>query len=201
MPVPRIIHVQFAIAIILAAGIPFAGRYLPNTLTLDSMNAVISGNIANDPHYAFRVVMISLGMLLSVISLTLAVISLFRKDVTVGQRLLMLVLSLIIFNIGWRLYPFYANGLMQIFGDGRTSSGFDPKDLYPCNTFEMIWPLVVMLFYLFMILIIPVLIIIHLIIAYLKRVAGKTELLIIIVYLLNYAFIWLTPQYLYWFFD
>ncbi len=198
---PRILKIQYFIAVLLAVGIPFAGRFQPYTVMMESGNGVMAGSVSDDPHYIFRIICISLGMTFALVSIALSVVSLFRKECSVGQRLLMLVLSLLIFNIGWRLFPFYANGLMQVFGNGGSSSAFDPKDLFPNNTFRFVWPLVVVLFYLFLVFIIPLLIIVHLLISYTKRVAGKTEVMMVIIYLLNYAFIWLTPQYLYWFFD
>ena len=143
------------ITIVLIIGIPFANRYIPYTNTFSRFTDVWEIDPKMDPHYSYRYYCILFGFILTGVSLLITLASFFYLKQNADSILLNISLFLLIVAIGFKNYPYWANGLWHVYGTGSMSSAYDPKALLPETAFGNWWGEVVAWFYLACIIAVP----------------------------------------------
>ena len=110
-------------------------------------------NISEEPFFIFRFIVSFVGILLTLYSFVLLCKSLSRPSTnTIKMRAFEILLFILVFEIGWKHYPYWANGLSYIGCGGGT---YDPKGLVPMAYIGEFWRIPIMLFYPIELILIP----------------------------------------------
>lgn len=127
---------------LLMVNIPQIGQYEPFFKPSIETPGIWLIDITKDPHYSFRLDVMLISFLVTIIAAGLAFYSfIVRKDHPIS--LLDFTLFLLIFSIGWRAYPYWVNGLQYV----QPEMVYDPKALLPMTIFGELWRFPVFLFY------------------------------------------------------
>ena len=143
-PLHIMLSIQWLLLLILLALIPYAMSFPPfeQIFEVGSYKA----NYNEDPLQSQRMFLMSFGFIISFISLLLAISGLFIKPRNKLRVAAQFGIAIATMWIGWRTYPYWANGIYQVY-TGDLSMGaqydFDPKGL----SIPAIWALLVILLY------------------------------------------------------
>ncbi|HNZ43583.1 MAG TPA: hypothetical protein PKN41_09595 [Bacteroidales bacterium] len=166
------------------------------TSTADSWQAMPSAY----PGYLFRFSVIFSGLLLTIISLIIFIISLFFSKHSASDKLANLSMFVFVFVLGWMAIPYWTNGLYHVFCCG-TSSLFDPKSLLPMTIIGEAWRIPILVLYpLFMgYLLFSLIRFIVLVVR--RKNPGIINVVILLFNLLIIAVFFFVPHYFYWLLD
>ncbi|CAA9546307.1 MAG: hypothetical protein AVDCRST_MAG88-433 [uncultured Thermomicrobiales bacterium] len=100
-----------------------------------------------DPLYPLRAGLVALGLLAPVVGLggTLAAIATRRRDP--ARVILQASLTVFAGALGWRCYPYWANGVFSAYAGRAPVTDFDPKALIPATWIGNAWIAGVLLLY------------------------------------------------------
>ncbi|MBN1919579.1 MAG: hypothetical protein JW889_16915 [Verrucomicrobia bacterium] len=125
-----------AVALLMIALVPYA-------LSFDVYERIYTDGahkapLAEDPQFAARVCLITLGLALPFVSLSCFVASVGRRP-DGRRKILMAAIVLYTFVLGWCCYPYWVNGVHRATRDFVVCSGLDPKPLLPAIWFGDWW--------------------------------------------------------------
>ncbi len=103
-----------------------------------------------DPLYIRRAALIGFGLIGSVVCVICAAASFAFRPQKKSRLILQCSMALCALVIGWRTYPYWVNGIFQVYvkdPDILGASGFDPKPLMPMVWLGAIWWFSVLLLY------------------------------------------------------
>lgn len=138
-------RLQVALVVLLVALAPVALALTPyERIYTDGVYRVPHGA---DPLYPLRAGLVALGLLAPVVGLggTLAALPARRRDPARVAR----QASLTVFAgaLGWRCYPYWANGVFSAYAGRVPVTDFDPKALIPATWIGHVWIAGVLLLY------------------------------------------------------
>lgn len=181
---------------ILAIGIPFVIQFEPFFYPSD-LSQIWQINIKlEDPVYDLRLSVIFLGIVITLVAFFEMLMTNFQTEDTL-IKYQNTVIFIIIFNIGWKNYPYWANGFFYFYPGYL----YDPEALLPMTILGEFWHLPILMVDLIGWVLIPV-IIYQLIKKYIKNkdYAIKAGSLIALCSLLIYVML-MNPGYYTWYFD
>ncbi|MCK9611916.1 MAG: hypothetical protein WC401_04740 [Bacteroidales bacterium] len=192
--------ILLVISAVVLALVPVANLFVPYASSFSPDVDISRINPASDPNYLYRLLIISAGLALTIISLLVLVISLFIKKYNTENKLANLSIFIFVYVVGWMFMPYWANGLFYVFSEG-TSSLYDPKSLLPMNIIGEIWRIPILLLYGLLLVYLASSFIWVIISSISQRKAGTAQIIILIFNLLVVASYFFSPHYFYWLLD
>ncbi len=125
-----------AVAVLMIALVPYALSF--DVYDRIYTDGVYKAPLTEDPDYAARGRLMTLGLALPFVSLSCLVASVARRPDR-RRTILMAAIVLYTFVLGWCCYPYWANGVHRVTSSFVATSGLDPKPLLPAMWFGEVW--------------------------------------------------------------
>jgi hypothetical protein len=186
-------------AITLLLVIP-ANLFQPISFTSDAATDIWQISASSYSNFLFRFSIIFFGLLLTLISLIISLISIFFHKHSAADKLANLSMFVFIFVVGWMALPYWTNGLYHVFCCG-TSSAYDPKSLLPMTLIGEVWRIPVLILYPVLLIYLLFSLIRFIVVVIKNKKPGINNILILIFNVLIIAANFFTPHYFYWLLD
>ncbi len=193
----RILLVISFVTVLLAIAAFLFRPVIPASHVSADYSQIFTGSFSD---YLLRFSVIFLGLLLTVASLLVTVISVFFHKHSAIHKLANLSIFMFVFVSGWIALPYWTNGLYFVFSAGL-SSAFDPKELLPMTLIGEFWRIPVLIFYPVIVLYMIFSLIRFIVIVIKKKKFEPINILILTYNILVIAAYFFTPHYFYWLLD
>lgn len=189
---------QCVVFSLLVLSLPFAMSFTPYERIYT--DGVWNAQIQLDPLYAVRAGFIIGGILGAISSVYLLIREIAKGNESASRRILQASMALCSLQIGWVAFPYWVNGLFQVYSGKVLLADFDPYALIPMIWIGAVWLFIAGLIYIGTLAGIITLFIFNINITIHSR-RWKYGIGTIVCLVMTFAIYYVTPNYMQWLAD